>query len=754
MKKKKQQIDIPTPIVADDLHSKLITWVNESDEASAESRALSEKCMDYRDGKQWTDAEIAKLNKQKQAATVINRIKPKVDGLLGMEKTQRTTAKAFPRTAKHEKGAEAATEAIRFVLQDNFYNELRSDVFDNIIVPGTGGLEVMVKAKGEDYDIKLKSIPWDRIIYDPHSRRKDFSDARYLGQVVWMDYDEAIELYPDAEDVLEAMQTGSSTYDDKPRWMDNTRRRVKIVEMYWYEGKEIHYGCFTRGGWVKEPKVSPFKNEEGETEWPYEFASPFVGREGNRYGAVAQYLDVQDEINKRRSKALHLMSVRQIMLERGAVEDVNKARAELAKPDGVLEVTPGMEFELLKTGDMAAAQFNLLTEAKAEIDAVGYNAAVAGKDQNAISGVALRQRQQSGQTELAPIFDCLKHLDHRVYRKIWNRIKQYWKAEKWVRVTDDEQNLKWVGLNTPITKGQMMMEQAKEQGVPPEQLQQMMMQVQQDPMMQEVVDTQNLVAELDVDIVIDDAPDAITTQVEDFQVLGEMVKSGFQIPPEAVILASPLSHKDRILKMMKEQPQMSPEHQEQMKKMQEEMQKLQEENQKLQQNQQAEMMKLKLEAEKAQANLALEQQKAQADLELERAKAEAELQLEREKAAAEIELERAKVGAQVTVEREKAEAQAGLQKEKLDADISLQKTKIKGDHQLEGLKNGTIIQDPEEEEKKESERSAKEEQKMKDMMEAMHKVMHTSMQAFMQEMKKPRKRTATYKGNTIEVMEH
>lgn len=751
-KKNTQTIDIPQSSsgIADDRHAMLVDWVNEADDATKDSRDLAEKCMDYRDGKQWTPEEKSKLAKQKQAATVINRIKPKVDGLLGMERTQRTTAKAFPRTPKHEKAAQAATEAIRYVLQDNFYEQVRSEAFENIIVPGTAGIEVQVKPHGaDDYKITLKSLMWDRLIYDPHSRRKAFADARYLGVVVWMDYEDAIDLYPDASDVLEAMQTGSSTYDDKPRWMDNKPRwmdnkrlRVKIVELYWYEGKDVYHAKFTRGGWVEEPKVSPFKNEEGETEWPYEFASAFVDREGNRYGAVSQYLDVQDEVNKRRSKALHLMSVRQVRWERGAVDDINKARQELAKPDGVLETIPGFEFEVLKTGDMAAAQFNLLTEAKAEIDAVGYNAAVAGKDQNAISGIALRQRQQSGQTELAPLFDVLKHLDHRVYRKVWNRVRQYWKSEKWIRVTDEEQNLKWVGLNAPITKGQQMMEQMKAQGAPPEQMQAAMQQMQMDPAMQEVVDTSNLIADLDVDIIIDDAPDAITTQVEDFQVLGEMVKSGFPMPPEAVILASPLSNKDRILKMMKEQPQMSPEHQAQMKKMQEEMQKLAEENQKLQANQQAEMAKLQLESQKAKATLELERQKATADLELERAKAEAELQLEREKAAAQIELERAKAG-----------AQAGLQKEKMDADISLQKDKAKGELAVEGIKLGQTI-DPEEKEREEKERGDKDEARMREMMQAMHQVMQTSMQAFMQEMKRPRKKIATYKGNTIEVTEH
>lgn len=118
-----QSVALPqdTTSFTDDEHGKLITWVNEADDATEDSRALSEKSRNYYDSIQWTDAEVAELKKRKQAATVINRIKPKVDALKGMERANRTTAKAKPRTPKHTDGAQAATEGVRFVLQDNSY---------------------------------------------------------------------------------------------------------------------------------------------------------------------------------------------------------------------------------------------------------------------------------------------------------------------------------------------------------------------------------------------------------------------------------------------------------------------------------------------------------------------------------------------------------------------------------------------------------------------------------------------------------
>ena len=651
-KKNNQSVALPdSNVVADDEHSMLVKWINESDDATLDARALAEKSRAYYDSEQWTPEEKSKLAKQKQAPTVINRIKPKIDGLMGLERANRTTAKAFPRTPKHTEGATAATEAVRFVLQDNLYERKRSDAWENLLIEGTGGLEIIVKPKGdEEFKILIRHIMWDRLLYDPHSRRKDFSDAKYLGQVVWMDYDDALALYPEARDVLEAMQTGSDTYDDKPRWMDNTRKRVKIVEMYYQRSDgDWYYCCFTRGGFCKSPKISPYKNEEGETEHAYEFASPFVDREGGRYGAVKQLLDIQDEINKRRSKALHLLSVRQTFGTAGAVADVNKARAELAKPDGHVEFAYGelnKDFGILPTADMVAGQFNLLGEAKMEIDSIGANAATMGKDKTIQSGVALRQRALTGQTELAPMFDILKNLDIRVYRKAWNRIKQYWKSEMWLRVTDDENNLKFVGLNKPVTRGEQMLKEAQAQGAPPEMLAQLQQRMAMDPMMKEIVSTENDIVNLDVDIVMDDAPDTVTQEVEDFQAMAEMVKSGFPLPPEAVIMASPLSNKDRIIKMMKEQPQLPREHQEAMKKMQEEAEKLAGENQALKADQQLEAAKLQQKAQSDAADFKLRAQVQAEELKLQRERVEAEIQLKMMQTEADFKIESMRANSQ------------------------------------------------------------------------------------------------------------
>jgi hypothetical protein len=262
------------------------------------------------------------------------------------------------------------------------------------------------------------------------------------------------------------------------------------------------------------------------------------------------------------------MSVRQVMGEKGAVDDVNKARAELARPDGYVEVTPGMKFEVLDTGDMGAAQFDLLQEAKSEIDAVGVNAALSGNEERVMSGRALIARSEQGMAELGPAFDSFKQFQHAVYRKVWNRIRQFWTAEKWIRVTDDEKNVKFVGLNQPLTLKEQLLEQIGEEGL---------VELSQQPgfnpeQLSQVVGVKNHIAELDVDIIIDDTPSSASLQGEQFESLVQLAPQAATMPPplfKALIQASSLRNKDKIIESLEGKDDVPPQVQQMQAQMQE-----------------------------------------------------------------------------------------------------------------------------------------------------------------------------------------
>jgi hypothetical protein len=170
-------------------------------------------------------------------------------------------------------------------------------------------------------------------------------------------------------------------------------------------------------------------------------------------------------------------------------------------------------------------------------------------------------------TEAATFLDRIRVLSLAVYRAVWCRIRQHWTAERWIRVTDNEKNVQFVGLNRPVTA---LEEEAKRMGVtqenigeaPPEitqQLQAMAM----DPRAQQVIRTENNVTELDVDILVDEGIDTPTLAAEQFDMLAKMLPSA---PPnvqpalwQALLENSALRNKDKIAEALKQPP--SPEQQ-------------------------------------------------------------------------------------------------------------------------------------------------------------------------------------------------
>jgi hypothetical protein len=498
-----------------------------------DARSLSERCRDYVDGKQWTAEEAAKLRRRKQAPIVNNRIKVKHQGLLGLTVVRKSEPKAYPRNQHDSGAAEAATDGLRYVADRAHFDGVKLEVVDDFFCEGYGGVEIGVEqTKKGDINITIERLPWDRIYYDAHSRKRDFSDARYKGYIIWFDEDDLLQMFPDAnpDEIMQQLGSQGTTFDDRPLWgaSELNRRRYMVAKHYYKYNGQWYYCIFTGAGFLKEPEVVPFVDEDGEPVCPMELASGYIDRENNRYSEISTFLDLQDEINHRRSKALFLLSQRQTYGNRGAVKDINKAKAELAKPDGHLEVDTGeygKDFGVLPTGDMAQGQVDLLQEAKAEIDAQSYNAQLSGQRQAGdLSGIAIQRLQQSGVTELNGLFQSLTDWELRVYKQCWWRIRQFWTKEKWVRVTDSQKDLRWVGFNTAVTMQQYLQETMDNEALDlPLRLgasAQMIMLEQQNPQaLQQVVEVRNQTAEMDMDIILDQSFDTINIQAEQLDAL-------------------------------------------------------------------------------------------------------------------------------------------------------------------------------------------------------------------------------------------
>jgi hypothetical protein len=319
------------------------------------------------------------------------------------------------------------------------------------------------------------------------------------------------------------------------------------------------------------------------------------------------------------------------------------------------------DLEILDNNALTTGNIAMMQDAQAHIQRMGVNAALAGKNDQALSGRAVLAQQQGGMVEAATYLDCIRVLSLAAYRSVWARIKQLWTEERWVRITDDQRNLKFVGLNRPITALQAFAEslgvtreslpqvqQAAQAG--DEQAMAVLQQIEaaaRDPRAQQVVGRENDVSEMDVDIIIDEGLDTPTIQAEQFDMLSKMLPGLFPqgAPPEAIKLlveASALRNKDKLLEIIEPKDgQPGPE----------------------------EVMAMQMQAAQQQAQF------------------EGQLEIEKAQIAAQADVEVAKIKAQTDLviagEKATVEAQAAERKAELDAGLAERKAML--DHQVKTM---------------------------------------------------------------------
>jgi hypothetical protein len=552
-------IDAGYPGDEQSLLPRLIQYFEDYETSSMDARDLAEKCRDYFDGRHYTAEEMAVLRRRRQPPVINNYVKRKVMLLLGAERRGRSDPKAFPRTPNEETRADVATQVLRYICDDTRFDVIRSSVYENLMIEGYGGAEVIIEPNEVDggYNVVCNHIPWNRLFHDPHSVHPGFSDAKYLGYTLWMDREDALDQYPDSGDILDSSfsQTGFDSFSDKPHttWCDHGRRRVRIVQIQWKIKQDWWIATFTKGGFLEAPMKSPYIDRHGHAMCSLILRSAFTDRDLNRYGMVRDMISPQDSVNKRESKLIHSLSVNQVIAELGAVEDEDRARQEVAKPDGWITVAPNREFRIQKDEAQIEGHFKLLEYTVQQLDVTGPNAAMAGTDPRLQSGRAILAQQAGGQMQNEPLADALRQWNHKIYESMWMRARQFWTATKSIRVTDDNRDVQFITLNRPVSL------QEELQGLPPAQAQQIVAQMQLqpgDPRLKQTVRIEHALDDLDVDITVEDGPDVPTLAAEQFQALVQLPPQILmQFPPSVILKASSLRNKDDLLKELEDHQQ-------------------------------------------------------------------------------------------------------------------------------------------------------------------------------------------------------
>jgi hypothetical protein len=548
-----ESADLPEPNI-----NQLRRMFDNARDLTNEARKDQQTDQDYYDGPAQLSSEVRDILKARgQPPIMDNRIAPAIDGILGVMESGKTDPRAFPRNPEDQQSAEVATKTLRYIADRTRYQQIKMDCAEDYLKQGLTA--VIVEWDGKD--ISIQQIRWETFFYDPTSRRNDFSDAKYLGIAKWM-YADEIKRHPEYGERARLMgdltQPVSSavedTWQDRPeeqmRWADVKAQRILVVEMYYKHSNEWLRCVFCGAGWLDFGK-SPYVNVlTGETRCPIEGQSFKVDRKNNRYGPIRNMRPMQDEVNARRSRGLHLLNSRQVQQTdmNAPPVDADTVRQEAARADGVIP----QGWQAVSANDMATGNLNMLAEAKDSLSRM-VPVAIAQdlREGSASSGRARQVAQQAGLTQFGRGFGRFDDLEQRVYRQMWQCAQQFWTEPMYIRVTDNPRAPEFLQINEPIM-GMVMQPQPV--------MDQMTGQPTIDPATGQpavqmvpgvgVTGYDKRIAAMDMDIIIASTPDTVALETETFEAIMGLVQSGvdpmspvFQIMLEL----SPLPDKTRVM---------------------------------------------------------------------------------------------------------------------------------------------------------------------------------------------------------------
>lgn len=492
---------------------------------------------------QWTKAELAELKRRSQPPTQNNQVKVTLDRMLGQFVRQGLRLGVVGRNApQDEQVAQVLTDVFLYIRQSTRQDYEERETADAGFTCGFGVLETFVTF--DDLlqpEIKIRAVSPFEIFPDPYSRRYDWNeDAQFICRAKWLDFDEASELYPDhALELrgLAASQFGGGLLGSEGFRNENyvdmdehgRPRRVRIVEC-WHKGRKRESIPMADGGPTIERVTSTMRvgtftagillsyrdSPHGTPLFP--FVPYFVYRKesGEPYSLVWTALSIQDAINKRESKALHLLNTNQALVGQNAITDRQAFADELARPDGIMEVRDVSQVQIQRNLELAQSQFVMHQESKADYRrVVGINPDAMGEKSEVRSGVGIARKQMMTDTILAPVFDNFSRTRRLLGLLLLALVRQYYREPKLLLITDQMGASRQVALGA---RELMALKQAQ------------------------------------YDVTVEEQPDVASLQQEQFAMLGTMLP---QILPfgaswvELLIQMSALRNKDELIQRVR-----------------------------------------------------------------------------------------------------------------------------------------------------------------------------------------------------------
>lgn len=163
-------------------------------------------------GKQWKEEDVTKLDKAGVKALTINKIRPLIKLITGIERQSRSDVTAFPEGSEDELLSEISTRLIKNVSKVSRLKNKQSEVFKDGVIGGACYIEPYLDYVDDliNGELKFRKIEAKRILFDPNSEEYDLSDGKYLIKLTFgLSEDDLLDLFPNDKKNIEKIGKGN-----------------------------------------------------------------------------------------------------------------------------------------------------------------------------------------------------------------------------------------------------------------------------------------------------------------------------------------------------------------------------------------------------------------------------------------------------------------------------------------------------------------------------------------------------------------
>lgn len=234
---------------AEDFVKTVIKCVESSFRATERQRAKTEESFRFNYGgrKQWSDKDLAKLEREERPVQTFNLVAPIVNFIAGYQADREQDYRAFPRGTEDEALGRIMTSNMKYAMDiarggHNLHQGFRKGLI--------GGEVIFEVGHGYDFsddlvegDISITALEQNTWGCEPGARRYDRNDASWQYKLVWMTRDEAQRLWPQHTGVLQVggnkgwLKTAPHLLGVPEQLLDELldeeNGRIRIME-YWY----------------------------------------------------------------------------------------------------------------------------------------------------------------------------------------------------------------------------------------------------------------------------------------------------------------------------------------------------------------------------------------------------------------------------------------------------------------------------------------------------------------------------------------